>query len=69
MVFLFFLLSEVKIVIDLNQRNYSVALQRAAAAILLEKMLEDTNVQILQNMQIHTYKYMHNMQTMHNMVI
>ena len=40
MVFLLFLRSEVKIVRDLNQRNYSVALQRAAAAILLEKMLE-----------------------------
>ena len=69
MVFLLFLLSEVKIVIDLKQRNYSVALQRAAAAILLEKILEDTNVHILQNMHIHTYKYTHNMQTMHNMVI
>ena len=41
--------------IDLNQRNNSVALQRAA--ILLAKMLEDTILQILQNMQIYTGKY------------
>ena len=41
--------------IDLNQRNKSVALQRAA--ILLAKMLEDTILQILQNMQIYMWKY------------